>query len=239
MAGRLTRFLNLERARKPSDTPHHGVVTKERFGAERPTPRQTDQHFREEREAQLDSGVEIEKVSAGEQPFLRCPVCEADNSKYAVKCLNCSQRLDTEEARAWNEQFWRKRRGEMQEQRRAEGALGQRQEQARDAQRTLGEKLARQVAETEGARLGWMPERILSNSAPIGFRLLGAISSPGLRYGVAAGLIGVFAGALLVAYRFRHLDPSVEGCALLAAFLVVALFLPNTRRRRGWWWDSD
>jgi hypothetical protein len=237
MAGRLTRFLNLERARKPSDAPQHEVVNKERFGGERPTPRQIDRQFREERQAQLESGVEIEQASAGEQPFLRCPVCEADNSKYAVKCLNCSLRLDTDEARSWNAEFWRKRRGEMQVQHRAEAALGQRQEEARDAQRALGETLARQVAESEGTRLGWMGGP--AHFTPIGFRLLGAISSPGLRYGVAAGFVGLFAGALAVAFRYRHLDAGVEGCALLAAFLVLALFLPNTRRRRRWWWDSD
>src|SRR5438552_7893825 len=124
MAGRLTRFLNLERARKPSDTPHHGVVTKERF--------------RQEREAQLKSGMEIETASPEEQPYLRCPVCEADNSKYAVKCLNCSTRLDTDEARAWNEQLWKKRRGEMRQQQRAEAAHGQRPEEDLQSRRALG-----------------------------------------------------------------------------------------------------
>src|SRR5438067_1803471 len=151
MAGRPTRFFNLERARKPQGTPAHWGVTRERFGAGPPTPQQIDRGFREAREAQLESGVEIEKASADEQPFLRCPVCEADNSKYAVKCLNCSQRLDTDEARAWNERFWRERRGEMQVQRGAEQALEERQDQARNAQRALGEVLARQVAQTEGS----------------------------------------------------------------------------------------
>jgi hypothetical protein len=214
VAGRLTRFLNLERARKPADTPHHEVVTKERFGGPPPTPQQVDRHFREEREAQLESGVEIETAPAGEQPFLRCPVCEADNSKYAVKCLNCSQRLDTDEARTWNERFWRKRREEMQQQGRAEAALEQR----------------------EGAQLGWMQDRGLNSPAPIGFRLLRAIVSPRLRLATGLGFAGVFVGALLLAFRYRHLDPSVEGFALLAAFLVVSLFLPNMRRRRRWWW---
>jgi len=236
VAGRLTRFLNLERARKPADTPHHEVVTKERFGAPPPTPQQVDRHFREEREAQLESGVEIETAPAGEQPFLRCPVCEADNSKYAVKCLNCSQRLDTDEARTWNERFWRKRRDEMQQQGQAEAALEQRHGEALEAQRALGEMLGHQDSEREGARLGWMQDRGLNNPDPIGFRLLRAISSRRLRLATGIGFAGVFVGALLVAFRYRHLDPSVEGFALLAAFLVVSLFLPNMRSRRRWWW---
>lgn len=239
MAGRLTRFLNLERARKPQDTPAHGVVTRERFGGSQPTPQEADQHFREERQAQLESGVEIEKAGADEQPFLRCPVCEADNSKYAVKCLNCSQRLDTDEARAWNERFWRERRGQMQEQKRSEQALEERQDEARNTQRALGEALARQVAETEGTRLGWMQERSLDDPTPLGVRLLSAISSPGLRIGVAAGLAGLFVGALAVAFRYRHADSAMEGVALLAAFLVLSLFMPNPRRRRRPWWWGD
>jgi hypothetical protein len=159
-----------------------------------------------------EAQLEIETASAGEQPFLRCPVCEADNSKHAVKCLNCSQRLDTDEARSWNERFWRKRRDEMQQEGRAE------------------------AAPEPGARLGWMQNRRLNNPDPIGFQLLRAIASPRLRLAAGFGFAGVFVGALLLAFRYRHLDPSVEGCALLAAFLVVLLFLPNTGRRRRWWW---
>ena len=118
---------------------------------------------------------------------------------------------------------------------RAETAPGH--EDASKSQRALGETLARQVAEMEGSRLWWMRERVVNNATPIGFRLLNAIPSPGLRFGVGAGFVGVFAGALLVAFRYRHLDASVEGLALLAAFLVASLFLPNVRRR-GWWSDD-
>ena len=47
MAGRLTRFLNLERARKPGDTPAHGVVSRERFSGESPPQAPPDDPFRE------------------------------------------------------------------------------------------------------------------------------------------------------------------------------------------------
>src|SRR5438034_715963 len=126
MAGRLTRFLNLERARKPSDTPHHGVVTKERFAGER--------------KAQLESG------------------------------------------------------GEMQ-------------------------------------RGGYR------DPTPIGFRLLKVIPDGRVRFAVGSIFAGGFVGALVVAFRYRHIDQSVEGLALLVAFLLVSVFLPNPRRRR--WWDGD
>src|SRR5438067_13440486 len=109
MAGRLTRFLNLERPRKPDDTPAHGVATKARFTGEEPPAASPDEIFRAEREAQLQSGVEIDTTDAAEQPFLRCPVCEADNSKFAVKCINCQSRLDSDEVRARNARLWQQR----------------------------------------------------------------------------------------------------------------------------------
>src|SRR5213075_46124 len=99
MGGRLTRFLNLERPRKPGETPPHGVANEARF--------------REERRAQLESGIEVETGDAAEQPFLRCPVCEADNTKFAVKCINCQGRLDTDDVRVWNVTFWRQRVAEQ------------------------------------------------------------------------------------------------------------------------------
>jgi hypothetical protein len=85
MAGRLSRFLNLERRRKPDAAPPHEVVSRGRF----------------------DPRPEIElSPDHGEQPFLRCPSCEADNSRYAASCVNCGGRLDTAAVTEWNDRLW-------------------------------------------------------------------------------------------------------------------------------------
>jgi len=61
MAGRLTRFLNLERPHRPGEAPKHEVATKARFTGE-------------------PSGMVLEP-DLGERPFLRCPRCEADSAR--------------------------------------------------------------------------------------------------------------------------------------------------------------
>ncbi len=220
MAGRLTRFLNLERARKPSDTPAHGVVSKERFTGEAPpAPIPADQAFRAEREAQLESGIEIETVKPAEQPFLRCPVCEADNSKYAMRCLNCQTRA------------------ERQKQKAAEpvappAAVVDQQ------QRLMGEAIAQQVGERERARMWW--SRDPGDPTPLGMRLLELIPDSNVRFAVAMGLVGAFFGSGLVAFVARS-HPVLQTGATVVAVALLVLFMPNRRRRRrGWWgWLDD
>src|SRR4029077_2132593 len=124
-----------------------------------PPPAATD--FQAERAAQLASGVEIDAPS-DEQPFLRCPVCEADNSKFAVKCINCQSRLDTDEVHQWNARLW----AERQRQRALEPTPPA--PPAVEQQRLLGEVLAKQVAQTERAKLGLD----LDPARPLGLRLL-------------------------------------------------------------------
>jgi hypothetical protein len=232
MAGRLTRFLNLERARKPDDHEPHVVLTKERFGAGPPPP----SDFHAERAAQLESGIEVETASPLGQPFLRCPVCEADNSRYALRCLNCSRALDTDEVHGWNEQFWARRRVQMEQEHQAEGKTDLPPGAALDAQRQLGEVLAQQVAEHERARLGWMGDSRMYDPMPWGWRILNSISNPGTRFAVAMGLVFTFFGAGGVALRAH--DGAVRGVAGFIALALVGLFLPNWRggRRRWFWW---
>src|SRR5215470_16134204 len=112
MTGRLTRFLNLERSRKPASEAPTGVANVGRFGGEPPRAAEPVDAFKEERQAQIRSGIDVEMHGAEEQPFLRCPVCEADNSRYAVKCLNCQRSLDGPEVLAWNRQLWAARRAQ-------------------------------------------------------------------------------------------------------------------------------
>ena len=214
MAGRLTRFLNLERPRKPGETPPHGVANEGRFRAER--------------EEQIRSGIEIETAGAAEQPFTRCPVCEADNTRFAVKCINCQSRLDTEEVHAWNVTFWR--------QRQVMAAAQPKPPEVVEQNRLLGESIAREVAEHERLRLGWSG---MYDSTPIGMRLLELIPNQNVRFGVAMGMVATFFGAGTLAYVERN-HPVLQTVAIVIAVGLLVLFTPN--RRRGRWrrsfWDQ-
>ena len=227
MAGRLTRFLNLERPRKPDDTPAHGVATRARFTGEEPPAASPDEMFRAERETQLQSGVEIDTTDAAEQPFLRCPVCEADNSKFAVKCINCQSRLDSDDVRAWNARLWQARRAaRVLEQQPPPQVLLERN-------RLLGESIAQEVAEHERLRMNWTEP---GNSTPLGMRLLELIPNQNARFAVALALVGTFFGAGTLAYVERN-HPVLQTVAIVVAISLLVLFTPN-RRRRGFWSDD-
>jgi hypothetical protein len=231
VAGRLTRFLNLEKARKPGETPAHGVVNKVRFGEEPPAPADPDELFRAERAARLESGVEIATAGAADQPFLRCPLCEADNTKYAVKCINCQAALDTDQVRDWNAALWQKRRAQQQVE--ASGAAAN--ERLREQNRLLGEALAREVAERERGRLGWGAS--YGDSTPLGIRLLNLIEDPNLRFVAGLLMAGGFIASGLIAFTARH-HPGVQTAAFVVAVALLILFTPNRPRRRRWWdWD--
>jgi hypothetical protein len=221
MAGRLTRFLNLERARKPDLTPPHGVVTRARFsGEEPPAP-----DFAAQRAAQLESGVELDAHPLTEQPFLRCPVCEADNSKYAVRCINCAAHLDTDQVRDWNARLWAER------QKAAAAEPPPTPPLLPSEQRALGEALAQEVAQRERARLSWTP----GDTTPLGLRLLQLIPDPNARFAAAMGMVATFLGAGAVALA-AHGHSGLRAGGTVVALALFALFMPNTRRRR--WWDN-
>jgi hypothetical protein len=198
MRGRLTRFLNLERPRKASAEPAHEVVTPHRF---EPEP-----------EIQLSQ-------DHGEQPFLRCPSCEADNGRFAERCTNCGARLDTPEAHAWNDRLWESRKLEAEKADEAETA---RQAQLAADQRAMGEAIAEEVLERERTRLG--------DFTPLGLRLLAELEGPLQRWAVlgAAGLFIAGAGVAVLA----HGHPLLRNVGGLLAALLAALFLPSRRRWR-------
>lgn len=224
MAGRLTRFLNLERARKPGDEPAHGVVSRERFSGESPPVVPPEDPFRAERAARLESGVEIDAHPDSEQPFLRCPVCESDNSKFAVKCINCQGRLDTEEAHQWNARLWAARQKAR--------ALEPRPPAPADQQRLLGEAIARTVAEREGARFR------SDDRTPIGLRLLQGIGDPNVRFAVAMGMVVTFFGAGVAVYVAKG-HTLVQAAGAIVAGALFVLFMPRSSRRTSRWWDDD
>ena len=183
MAGRLSRFLHLE-----------------------PRP-VSDEAFKEERARDVASGLEVEPAQGG-QPFLRCPVCEADNSKFAEKCINCARPMQTADVLAWNQHLWKKR---------TEVQIAPAEDQ-----RKLGEAIAEEIAQRERAKLLWSEDP----TAPFGLRLLRWIPDPTVRFAIGAALATLFGGGIVTAFNGSRLGG-------LLALAVVALFLPQTQRR--WW----
>ena len=206
MAGRLTRFLNLERPHRPGDAPRHEVATKARFTGE-------------------PSGIALEP-DFGEQPFLRCPRCEADNSRYAERCVNCQGPLTGEEVRAWNERLWTERKAQQaQERTRMEESLLQQN-------RKLGEALAREVGERERSRLSWWSSG--DDLTPVGMRLLSLLPTTRARVLAGSMALATFFGAVITAFVARK-HPMLQGAGFVVGLVLLVLFTPNTRYRR--WWE--
>jgi hypothetical protein len=198
VAGRLTRFLNLERPRPASTEEPHAPVNARRFEA------------RPEIELQRDFG---------EQPFLRCPSCEADNGKFAQKCINCSQRLDTPEAKIWNEQLWAARQAQAAQDAQTEFVH---QQQLEADRRALGEAIAQQVGEREKQRLGYM------NATPLGFRLLHNLDeAQRVPAFLTAVVIFLIASGTAIGLRGH---PFVQMLGGVTAFALLLLFTPPRRR---------
>jgi len=210
MAGRLTRFLNLERPHRPGEAPKHEVATKARFTGE-------------------PSGMALEP-DLGEQPFLRCPRCEADNSRYAARCLNCQAPLTGEDVRAWNERLWAERKAAQAQEQPA--ARAQRETALLEQHRLLGEALAREVAERERTRLSWWSGA--EDFTPVGVRLLSLFPTTRGRVLGGAVAFAAFLGGAITAFVARK-HPMLQGAGFVVALLMVVLFTPNTRYRR--WWD--
>jgi len=214
MAGRLTRFLKLEQRRRPGEAPPREVATPGRFSGE-------------------PSGIALE-IDAGEQPFLRCPRCEADNSRFAERCLNCQAPLTGEDVRAWNEELWSQR---QEERAREEEQLRERRtrEELERQNRALGEALAREVGQRERARLSWWGFRGADDVTPVGVRLISLLPTTGAR--LLAGLVAaaLFFGGGIAAFEARG-HPKLQGAGIVVSVLTLVLFTPNVRYRRPWWW---
>jgi len=212
MAGRLTRFLNLERPHRPADGPKHEVATTGRFTGEPPT-------------------MVLER-DFGEQPFVRCPGCEADNSRHAERCQNCQKPLTGGEVRAFNERLWAERKAQ---QLLEQGAKLDAQDPAAKMRQNqlLGEALARQVGERERARLSWMSDG-MSDPTPIGVRLMSFLPSAGARRVAGGVAFSLFVGSTWTAIA-AHGHPKLQSAGIVAALAVIVLFTPNLPRRSRWW----
>src|SRR5436305_14588560 len=97
---RFLRFLKLERARPAADT-RAPLATEHRFEPEAAPPAEAEiERLRDLRREQFASGIETDQKDPAEQPFRQCAVCEADNSRFAERCMNCGANLSTPEQRA-------------------------------------------------------------------------------------------------------------------------------------------
>lgn len=63
-------------------------------------------------EADGSQGMGLEEGERRDLPFLRCPRCERDCSKYSTACHACGASLETPEALAYNDALWAKLRAE-------------------------------------------------------------------------------------------------------------------------------
>ena len=216
MAGRLTRFLNLERPRRPEDAPpHHEVATAGRFTGE-------------------PSTIGLQR-DFGEQPFVRCPRCEADNSRYAERCGNCQAPLTGADVRAWNEKLWADRQTQSAREHAAEHT--RMEQELLQQNRLLGEALAREVGKREQARLSWWwwSNGGLPDPTPIGVRLLSMLPTTGARVVAGAVAAAAFVGAVVLGFEARG-HPRLQGAGFIIGVLLLLMFTPNVPRYRRWWW---
>ena len=216
MAGRLRRFLNLERPRRDGPDGDDELSRAEvgaRFGAlERAHDREAGPatgtvagRFGPDRE----SGLELAESADGSRPFQRCMRCGRDHGHYDRACTGCGASLDTPDQRAFNDRLWAERQAEdasTRAERAAEAERAAREEaELQRMRREMGIELARQVGQRESARWGgaWGDGRPLAvallSRVPEEWRLRAAVGS-GVAWLVALGVSAArgSAGAIVV-----------------------------------------
>ena len=198
---RLLRFLRLE--------PRKG-------GGGAPAVDPEIERLRAERKQRFASGMEIADEAPEAQPFSRCAVCEADNGRFAERCMNCGTALDSPEQRAYNDALWERMRAYQQ------AAQTERPEVPSSGTRAHGEELAQRVRRSEYARLDSMPGRRPSPGA----RILAALPRP-MRTATILGGLAEIAGTGIAAYSTHEANWRFVFFASVA--LVGALFVPRWR----------
>jgi len=239
VAGRISRFLHIEKPRERGDEAAP-VATQGRFGPEAPAPAAPEppapepqpEPPRRDLRPDIPSLPVAEQEPAGAQPFQRCAACEADSSRFAQRCRNCGALFDTPEQRAFNERLWAQRREEAAETdaelARLEGLRAD-EEARRKEQRAMGEQLALEVGQRERARLHWMPDpEEEGRRESTGMRLLRMIPSTRARLIVSIALLLV---GCAFAWAFISGAGGMRGWAFLFFWVIVLLFVPRGRRR--------
>ncbi len=245
MAGRLRRFLLLERPRpiRAGEEDPSAATAARIGGVERPgaAPGETVAPGHLDRfRAPPERPLELDERREAAQPFVRCMRCETDNGVFAAVCSTCGAALDDPEQRAFNERLWAARQAES----RAEAAaakereaerrvLGEAQEKAR---RALGETLAREVGDLERRRVE-AEERSYGSggafgsgfdAAPVGLKILRRL--PDWRWQLGAMAAAVALVATLVAVgRAGH-----PWALMMAAVVTAVLIVPPGLRIRRW-----
>jgi hypothetical protein len=218
MANRFTRFLRLERPREPTgDAPK--LANEQRFEHEEIDSAAEIERLRDERRKQFASGVETLEEHPDAQPFARCAICEADNSKYALRCTNCGESLNTPEQRAFNAKLWEARKA----------AESKTPAPATAAEPDPRHAMGIAIAEEIGRRDSWTPADAQAG-VPLGVRILTALS-PGWRRWIVGAVLAEIACTGLWALRTGE-QPWGLACGISIA-VVIAIFLPPSRRRRG------
>lgn len=240
MAGRLSRFLNLERPRAVDDADPRLPSAQPRFGpspgegAPEPPDAALERH-RLDRLRNLASGFDLAETSDEEQPFRRCALCEMDNNRAASRCQNCGADLDTAEQRDFNARLWVHRREERTREQADLAALHGGPAIAGGAAATgtvaIRDSLARAAAGHRArAPAPAAPLAPGPSNKPPGMRGLELLPEGGLR--AAAGLAVLGVAAFL---GLRWLDGSSSGFSLPGVLLIALayLFLPRGWRRSG------
>jgi hypothetical protein len=200
---RLLRFLRIEPRKDATES-------------ETPAVDPQIERLRAERKERFASGMEIQEESPDVQPYLRCAICEAENSRFTEKCMNCGAPLTTAEQRAYNDALWAERRA-------AEHAAARPPPVDPAGNRALGEELARTVADREEERLSSMAG---ARSPSAGIRILAALP-PQLRTAAILGGLAEIAGTGIAAYHTHETGWRFVFFASLA--LVGAIFVPRRR----------
>ena len=244
---RLKRFQHLEspRSERPGEGPRSTEGRFNRMEPERapgtpsPPPPQGAAAERFQRQVS-EPPLALDTRDQGEQLFIRCMRCEADNSRYAQECTRCGASFQTAEQRAFNETFWQRRQAEVAVEAEAVARFHDHREQEAEIQRRQREAVQAQAFEMMKAE-GRGGFREGSSHLPPGVRLLRAIENPTGQLAAIAGfaLLGIL--CVLGIWKAQP-NGAFHYLSFGGVLVLVFCFTPPSwwrHRRRRWWHGGD